>query len=706
MSKRKPESQAQAGGESKGPGKYRIGVDVGGTFSDLVVFDEDRGEIEVIKVPSTPDDPSRGVINGLSQLFEEGVKPGEITFFCHGCTVATNALLEDKGARVGLLVTEGFSGINDVHQVPAFGPDSLNLYIERRVPVPPRFRFEVGERVDFEGNVIKPLDREQAVGCIRKLKEKGVESIAVVLLFSFLNPQHEYELEELIKREFPGCNISLSAKILPRIREFPRLSTTVANASIAPVLQSYLQRLERQLNEKQVNTRQLYIIQSNGGMAKLGSVLPISTALSGPSGGYVAGLQIGAAAGFDNVLSVDMGGTSFDIALIDRGEAQEKAEGTVGRWELATNMLDIHTIGAGGGSIAWLDKVGNLHVGPRSAGAAPGPVCYDKGGTEPTVTDANVVLGLIDPDYFLGGKIKLNKAKAEKSIQEKIAGPLHLGLLEAAEGIIKIVNTNMEEGIKAVSTERGYDLRDFVLIPFGGAGPVHGARLAADLGIGKVLVPPVPGATSALGFLMSDVRKDYIRSTKLGLLSTADTVEVNRIFADIAKTATGDLLADGFSAEEINLTYYMDLRYLGQGYELTIPAPHSGRQERNDLDLMRVRFDEYHGRRFGHKAPNEPVEIVSYRVKASVLVPKPSFKRYEKVGTTIKAAFKRRRDACFGPEGMVSCPVYERKLLGTGHIITGPAIIEQVDSTTVVLPKQTASIDAFRNIIISVPPES
>ena len=435
-----------------------VAVDTGGTFTDMVILDHDSGEVEVLKTPSTPHDPAQAIIDGMSELVSGNLSASDVASFTHGTTVGTNLLVQGKGARVGLLITDGFSGVNDVWHIPRFGSDLSDIHVEKNPPVEPWLREEVVERVDYQGNVKKPLDVEQAREAVKRLKKKGAESIAVVLLFSFLNSEHEQALAKMIRDEFPDGSVSLSSEILPQIREFPRLSTTVANARLAPAMTDYLSKLVERLRHLGVSTEQLYIMKSNGGVAKITSVIPITTLLSGPCAGSEAGMQIAASAGFSNMVSFDMGNVLEQTSVL------------VGDWEIGTPMLMINTIGAGGGTIAWIDGGGALQVGPHSAGADPGPVAYDKGGTQPTVTDANVVLGYLHPEHLLGGKVKTNKQKAYEAIAD-MGRELGIDPLGTTEGIIRIINAKMEEGIREVSTERGYDLRTSCSSRSAGLGP-------------------------------------------------------------------------------------------------------------------------------------------------------------------------------------------------------------------------------------------
>ncbi len=683
--------------------KYRVAVDTGGTFSDFVFFNEETGEISITKVSSTPKEPFQAVLNGVKELLDQGVAAGDISFFCHGTTVGTNTLLEGKGARTGLLVTAGFRGIYEVmEQTRGYGPATYDLFFEKpKLLAPPYYTEEIPERVDFRGEVIKPIDIESTLQAIRSLKKKKVESVAACLLFSFLNPSHELKIKEIMEKEFPEVSLSLSYEVLPQIREFYRMSTTVINAYIAPVMGRYLGRLEGRLREMGVATPKLYSMQSNGGVSTFQGAAkkPVATVLSGPAGGVIASLGISQRAEIKNIITFDMGGTSCDVALISDGTPVITTQGRINQRPICLPMLDIHTVSAGGGTIARIDAVGGLQVGPDSAGADPGPICYDHGGEEVTITDANLALGVLNPEKFLGGRMKLNKGKAERLLEQKIARPLGLGLLEAADGILKIINVKMEEAIKAVSSQRGYDIRDFTLVAFGGGGPMHAGRIALDLGIPSLLIPFAPGVTSALGLLMSDVKHDYVRS-KLVALKELDLEEVNRLFSQLVAQARADLRAEGFHDNEMALQPFLDMRYAGQGYELTVPSPLPPLKAA-DLDLMRERFDSQHEQAHGHKAESEPVELVSLRLVSVGLVPQAKLSPVKPTGKKLEAAKTGERKIFFGKEhGMPNCQIYSRDLLEPGHKIAGPAVIEQMDTTTVIHPEQEATVDSYRNLIV------
>src|SRR5262250_2606308 len=524
--------------------RYRVTVDTGGTFSDFVYLNESTDEVTISKVPSTPDDPSRAILAGVESLIAQGVKPSDISYFCHGTTVGTNALLEGKGVKTGLLVTEGFRGIYPVgEQARPYGAALFDVMFDKPAVLVPQSRTgEVKERIDFRGDVLRPLDETALRETVRALKAEKIESLAVCLLFSFLHPEHEARVREIVLEEMPDVSVSLSSDVVPQIREYYRLSTTVINAYLQPILARYIAQLDRRLNAAGLATRQKYIMQSNGGMATFGAAArkAVTTVLSGPAGGVTAGMLAGRMNALRNIITFDMGGTSCDVALIKDGDALLSSRGKIEGRDLAVPMLDINTVSAGGGTVAAVDRFGLLHVAPESAGAVPGPACYGRGGDTPTITDCNLVLGYLGEDNFLGGRMRLDAAKARAAIEAKVARPLGLGIADAAEGIVRVIDVKMEEAIKAISTMRGHDLRDFMLLAFGGAGPVHAGRIARDLGMAGVIVPLYPGVFSAIGLLMSDVKHDYIQS-KLAPLSEVKPEAVNEVFERLAAQAHEEL---------------------------------------------------------------------------------------------------------------------------------------------------------------------
>ncbi len=696
-------SQTVLGARGIEMSRYRVTVDTGGTFSDFVYFDETTGEVSISKVPSTPDDPSRAILQGIQTLLARGIAADAIAFFCHGTTVGTNALLEGKGVRTGLLVTEGFRGIYEVaEQCRPYGPAIFDvMYDKPAMLVPPSRTGEVKERVDFRGRVLRELDEPALRATVRELKTQNIESIAVCLLFSFLHPRHEARVREIVAEEMPGCSISLSSEVIPQIREFYRLSTTVINAYLQPILARYLEQLDRRLTQSGMTTRQKYVMQSNGGMATFNAAArrAVTTVLSGPAGGATAGAYACRMTGFQNIITFDMGGTSCDVALIKDGAPFVASRGKIEGRDIAVPMMDINTVSAGGGTLARVDRFGVLEVGPQSAGAVPGPVCYGRGGAQPTITDCNLVLGYLSEDNFLGGRMRLDAGAARQAMEQCIAQPLEMTVSKAADGIIRIIDVKMEEAIKAISTMRGHDLRDFMLLAFGGAGPLHASRMARDLGMAGIIVPLYPGVYSAIGLLMSDVKHDYIQS-KMTPLTELTAKDITGMFAPLEKLAREELSDDGFVEDGIAIECALDMRYAGQGYEITLPFAAASLQA-GGLAELRATFDAQHRSMFGHMAPEEPVEVVSYRVRGIGLVPPVELPKFKREGTTLADAFLHTRSVWFDG-AMIESPVYQREKLDVGLTVSGPAVLDQFDCTTVLCPGQVARVDEWKNLIVTM----
>jgi N-methylhydantoinase A len=681
--------------------RYRVTVDTGGTFSDFVYLEEETGTLSIAKLPSTPDDPSRAILAGVERLLARAGETADIGYFCHGTTVGTNALLEGKGVKTGLLVTEGFGGIYPVgEQARPYGTAIFDVMYDRPAPlVPPSLSGEVKERIDFRGGVLRPLDETALRETVRELRTRNIESLAVCLLFSFLHPAHEARVREIVLEEMPDCSVSLSSEVLPQIREYYRLSTTVINAYLQPILARYIAQLDRRLVGAGIATRQKYVMQSNGGMATFAAAArrAVTTVLSGPAGGVTAGALACRMSGFRNIITFDMGGTSCDVALIKDGEPLLSSRGKIEGRDLAVPMLDINTVSAGGGTIATVDRFGALKVGPHSAGAVPGPACYGRGGEAPTITDCNLVLGYLGEDNFLGGQMRLDGVRARAAVETAVARPLGLSVDDAAEGVVRVIDVKMEEAIKAISTMRGHDLRDFMLLAFGGAGPLHAGRMARDLGMAGIIVPLYPGVFSAIGLLMSDVKHDYIQS-KLTPLNGATPEALNAMFARLAAQAHDELGRDGFAPDRIHVERSLDMRYAGQGYEIAVPCP-AEPLPADGLPQLRTAFDRQHKSMFGHMAPGEPVEIVSYRVRGTGLVPPVTLPRFKRTGTPLSAARTDTRRVQFDGTD-VDCPVYARERLDVGLELAGPAILDQLDCTTLILDGQVARIDEWRNLIV------
>jgi N-methylhydantoinase A len=679
--------------------RLRVAVDTGGTFTDFVVLDEQSRQISIAKIMSTPDDPSIAVMEGVGRFLDADPNC-TITYFCHGTTVGTNALLEEKGARTGLLVTSGFRGIYEImEQARPHGPALFDLEYDKPAPLAPESRTgEVIARLDHLGNELIALDENALRETLDHLRRENIESIAVCLLYSYLQPAHEHRVRDVVAELLPDCFISLSSDVLPQIREYPRLSTTVINAYLQPIVQRYLSNLSRSLRQRDVTTVQTYVMQSNGGTATFGkaSEKAAATLLSGPAGGATAGARLSHLCGLDKVITFDMGGTSCDVALIQGGAPRLGAGGVISGRHVALPSLEIETVSAGGGTLASVDAQGVLCVGPESAGSVPGPACYGRGGDQPTVTDANVVLGYLSSSR-LGGSLALDEQSARDAIRRAIAQPLSLDPVDAAKGIIDVVNIQMQEAIKGISTARGYDLREFVLIGFGGAGPLHAAALADELHMQGVLIPANPGVFSALGLLMADVQHDYVRS-RLGGLDDLDTDQIEHTLGELAELARTELRSEGFADDDIAFDYSLDMRYRGQGYEVRVEL--SPNIFGKGMAAIREAFDAEHLDRFGHAAPEEAAEVVSYRLTGRGIVPQVPLVEQAPQGLRLEDAVIHHRPVRF-TSGVMNTPVYARDKLDVGHTFTGPAIVDQDDTTVVVLPGQRVRVDPLLNLFLS-----
>jgi N-methylhydantoinase A len=680
------------------PNKLRVAVDTGGTFTDLCVLDETMGKFSVAKVPSTPDNPALAVIDGIKNLLENlDAKPDNITFFIHGTTVATNALLEGKGAPIALVTTEGFEDVIIIGRQSR--PKLYDHWARRPKPLVSRNQCHgLTERTLHTGEILIPMDENQAAEIVERIKASGINSIAVSLLHSYANPLHEKKLKSVIARIHPEAFVTLSSETLAEFREYERTSTICINAYVMPKVNSYVGFLESKLKESGIAS-DLYIMQSNGGVITAETARKASsrTVLSGPAGGALTGELIAKETKQENVITVDVGGTSSDICLIEATQARLTTESDIEGYPIKLPMIDINTIGAGGGSIAWIDPGGALKVGPVSSGSVPGPVCYGRGGTEPTVTDANAILGRINPEYLLGGQMRVHLDAAKKVMQDKIAVPLGLDLLQAAEGIIKVVNANMGRGIRRVSVEKGYDPRDFALVPFGGAGPLHGADLAEALKMDRVIIPAHPGIGSAFGMLSADVRHDYVK-THISPAAEADHEQVEGLFAEMETQAVDQLGREGFRGEAVVLDRKVDMRYLRQAYELTVSLTEAPFSTEAVNQLLKD-FHDLHRRAYGYARHEESVEIVNLRLVAYGKLPGLRLQICEPGDDTQPEPFANRV-VHFGGRPLET-PIYQRDTLRPGHVVAGPAIVEQLDSTTVVPPVFTAECDQFGNLILN-----
>ncbi len=687
-------------------GEYRLGVDVGGTHTDLVLVDG-AGGVRIEKVPSTPGNPAVAVLEGIGRLFDSGVAPSDIDFFGHGTTVTTNALLEMKGARVGLLINEGFRAVQEV-QSGARESNQFDLRFRRPAPLAPQSRTaEIRGRLDHRGREITPLAEDDVQRAARRLRDAGVESFAVCFLFSFMNPAHEHRAAQIVREAAPGAHISLSSDVLPRIREWPRLSACLIDAFLAPVLARYVADLDAGLDACGVATPRRFLMQSNGGVMPLaaggGRGRTVHTLLSGPAAGARAcGHILGRRQDRPHLVAMDMGGTSCDIAFIENGAPLEVTEGTIAGRKLDVPTLDIATVSAGGGTIARVNAARHLIVGPDSAGADPGPVCYGSGGGQPTVTDADLVSGFLNPDYLLGGATALDRKAAEAAIDTAIARPMGLSLCEAASGIVNLINARMADEIRVQAAKKVVELAATTLVAFGGAGPVHAAMVAGELGIERVLVPPRPGAFSALGLLCSDVVHDYIRS-EIAPVESMEADHAEACFRALEAQAEEELAAEGLGAAEHVFVRNLDLRYAGQGYEIRTPL--AGLEwrpvTRTGLRQVQERFHALHRRLHGHSAPGSTIEAVSFRLRVRAPMPRPDLAAAAGTAPAASSGQKssRVRPVSFDGRAEMGTPVYDRATIG-GEAMAGPLIVEQTDATTVVPPGWSAHCDRFGNIVI------
>lgn len=687
--------------------RYRLGIDVGGTHTDLVLLDPAEGSITVEKVPTTPANPAIGMLNGIARYAARGIDISSVEFFSHGTTITTNALLELRGAKVGLLINNGFRAVQEM-QTQSRDGNPFDYFYQKPVPIAPQsLTREIPGRVDYAGAELEPLDERSVSQAAAELKQAGVVSIAVCYLYSYMNPAHEERTRTLIRKVFPQAHISLSSEVLPRVREWPRMSATLLNAYLAPVLVNYISDLGTGLDRAGLHTRQRFLMQSNGGVMPFAAAVTghtaVHTLLSGPAAGAQASAHLLREQAMRGLVTLDMGGTSCDIAFIEGGAPLEVTEGVVARRALDIPSLDLTSISAGGGSIVCIDRAGFLSVGPQSAGAVPGPVCYSRGGKDPTVTDADIVCGFLNPDYFLGGSQRLDAEAASEAITGRIARPLALTLTEAAAGIRRIVDMRMADEVRVFAARRGVDLNDFTLLPFGGAGAVHAAAVAEELGMRRITVPPHPGAFSALGLLCTDVVHDHMRS-ELKPLDRLDPAHAEDVFRAIEARARTELAAEGLSPAQARFERELDLRYTGQGYELRVPLAGLWKNalDAQALAAARARFDEIHARIHGHAASEKGVELVSYRVRLRVRVPKfePQPAAARASAPAPAEAYKGIRRVFFGAEQAIETQIMDREKLLVGATFAGPAIVEQFDATTVVPPGWTARVDRFCNLAL------
>lgn len=698
-----------ATGQSRGTSEkgdkavIKLAVDVGGTFTDVCVVDADSGEVRIEKLPSTPADQSVAFIEGILDVLDKaGLRPDQVEFLVHGTTVATNALLERKGAKTGLITTAGF---RDVLEIGTQQRPELYSLVQSRPPVLVErcLRREARERVAFDGSVVEVLDEEGVRRVLEDFAREGVESLAVCLLFSFMNNTHERRIAELAAEALPDAMVSLSSNVSPEYREYWRMSTTTVNAYVMPPVFRYIDRLETRLRDAGVKTG-LHVMQSSGGLMTAATTKerPVNTILSGPVGGVVGGTFFGRLAGFENLITFDMGGTSCDVAAVVRGEPGRTHMKELGGYPLRAPMVDIETIGAGGGSIAYVDEGGAVKVGPQSAGADPGPACYRRGGTLPTVTDANLVVGVLGEDTVLGRDLRLDRQAALRAVSEELSRPLGIPVEEAAAGVIAIANANMRGAIRVITVQRGLDPREFCLVAFGGAGPMHACDVAREASIPLVLVPPHPGITSAVGLVMTDITHPMV-APFIVPTAKADVARAEAIFASLRAEAERRLAEDGVTPEAMTFRRLVDMRYQGQAYELTIPCEESladaeGRLVPDALERLVMSFHEYHERVYGHHSDSEPTQFVNLRIEGVGTVPRGAWR--EQIAP--RHASERHRQVFVRGTGWVDAVVRDRALLKAGEVYKGPMVVEQLDTTVWIPPGDKARVDEHGNIIVEV----
>ena len=679
---------------------YRLGVDVGGTFTDLLLFDEQSGAFWRHKTPSTPHDSSEGILTGVKAITEKaGITASEIAFFLHGTTVATNAVLEGKGARVGLVTTMGYRDIMQIAR--SYVPGGLAAWIVWPKPQPLarlEHTLEVPGRMDAQGREVAPLDEDAVRAALRKLKGDGIEAITVSLMNAYLNGAHEARIGQIAAEELPGIPVSLSHEVLPEMQEYERTLSTVANAAVRPVVSKYVSNLRTKLEQEGLKGR-LSLLRSDGGLmsSQKAEEHPVNILMSGPAGGVTGALWVAKNAGFENILTLDVGGTSTDVALIQGLEPRRQRTTEVGHLSVRASALDVKTVGAGGGSIAHVPQLTKaLRVGPESAGAVPGPVAYNKGGTLPTVTDANVVLGYL-PEDLLGGSFKLDREGAKAAVQT-IADALGVTLMEAARGIIDIVNENMFGALRMISVQQGYDPREFALMGFGGAGPLHVNAVARLMGSWPAISPVSPGVLCALGDATTRMRTETARSFSRLARDTAIADLVN-VLDDMAEQTRSELVADGIPKEQITSLFEIDVRYAGQAFEVPLTIT-QGMLEEDGIDGILGRFDEEHLRLFTFNM-DTPHEIVNLRAVAQGQAPALPAAELPKGDGSPAAAKIRDHTVWIGGEERPAV-IYDRARLRQGDVIEGPAIITEMDSTTLVEHDCRAAVDAVGNILITL----
>ncbi len=683
---------------------WTIGVDVGGTFTDFFALDEATGAVRVGKRPSTPDDPGRAILEGLREVAAaHGIPLAEVGRFSHGTTVATNALIQRRGGAVALVTTKGFRDLLEIGRQTR--PHMYDLYRDHPPPlVPRRHRLELDERIDAAGEVLRAPDDAAIADIVAQVRATGARACAVCFLFAFLNPAHERAVADALRAADPDLLVSLSSEVQPEFREYERFSTTVLNAYLQSVMHDYVRHLEAGLADIVPNAT-LGINQSSGGLMSLGTArdFPVRTALSGPAAGVVGALHVAQAAGRASVITLDMGGTSADVALIRGGRADIAFDRSVAGFPIRLAMVDINTVGAGGGSIAWFDRDGLMKVGPVSAGADPGPACYGRGGTEPTVTDANLVLGRLSPRGLLDGRMALDRELARTAFAPA-AERLGFSVERTAHGMLGIVVANMVRAIRTISVERGHDPRGFALMPFGGAGPLHARDVAAALGISEILVPPAPGIVCAQGLVVSDLKEDFVASQRTPV-EPANDPAIRELVAGLLARAAAWFADEAVPAELRGLELGYDMRYIGQNFELAVPIVAAAAIAADSLPAagaLKDLFFAAHDRAYGYHNPDDPVEVVNIRLTARGRLYREPAAQDAPPSPAPPAPFETRPVYFTDFETPLDTPVYKRSDLLAGHVIEGPAIVEQLDATTPLWPGDRATVDGGGTIVIEV----
>ncbi|WP_066409434.1 hydantoinase/oxoprolinase family protein [Bordetella ansorpii] len=676
---------------------YRIGIDVGGTFTDLVLTHGESGKTVFHKVPSTPHDPSEAIHRGISELIQDnGLDPADIRHIGHGTTVATNLVIERKGARCALLTTQGFRDILDIGRQTR--PHIFDYSVRKPEALAPRkWRLEVAERIDARGQAVEPLDETAVRQAAQAMKDGGIEAVAICFLHAYRNPAHEIRAGEILREVLPQAYVCLSSEVLPEFREYERFSTTALNAKVGPNMERYLGRFLQRVRETGVKIEP-FTIHSNGGLMSVESVrrFPVRTCLSGPAAGVVGAAVMGRIIGYPDLVTFDVGGTSTDVSLIADGKAMLSASRSVAGYPVKTPMVDIHVIGAGGGSLAWLDDAGSLKVGPQSAGAVPGPVGYGRGGTLPTITDAQISLHRLNPVAVLDGKMPIYADAARQVMREKVAEPLGLGVEVASEGVIRIANANMSRAIRSVSTERGYDLSKFALFAFGGAGPLHALDVARECGIPTVIVPPEPGNMCARGILLSDISFDFV-ATAIAVVTPQTWADATSRFESLQRAADQWLDEEKVAPQDRAFVKTIDARYVGQNFEVQVPAQDF---DAGSLDAFLRDFHAAHQKEYGYDVPERQVEIINCRMKAVGAIVKAPLVKLEARGDNQPSG---SREIYFGAgHGWQPSAVYHRSNLSPGARVEGPAVIEEMSSTTVIRPGQSMVMDDYGNLIINI----